>query len=77
MIDFVLHQEIKQKQITGDEKYPSLAQISELNTGDVFVSIGFMGIMVFNATFNNISVISWQLVLLDEEIRVPAKTTDL
>jgi hypothetical protein len=36
-----------------------------------------MGIMVFNATFNNISVISWQLVLLDEEIGVPAKTTDL
>jgi hypothetical protein len=27
--------------------------------------------MVFNATFNNISVISWQSVLLVEEIRVP------
>jgi len=30
--------------------------------------------MVFNATFNNISVISWQLVLLVEE---PGETTDL
>jgi len=27
--------------------------------------------MVFNATFNNISVISWHTVLLVEETRVP------
>ena len=27
--------------------------------------------MVFNATFNNMSVISWRLVLLTEETRVP------
>ena len=27
--------------------------------------------MVFNATFNNISVISWQSALLVEETRVP------
>jgi hypothetical protein len=27
--------------------------------------------MVFNATFNNISFISWQSVLLVDEIRVP------
>ena len=34
--------------------------------------------MVFNATFNNISVISWQSVLLVEEIgEYPEKTTDL
>ena len=33
--------------------------------------------MMFNATFNNISVISWQSVLLVEEIRVPRETTDL
>jgi len=33
--------------------------------------------MVFNATFNNIPVISWQLVLLVEETGVPEKTTDL
>jgi len=29
--------------------------------------------MVFNITFNNISVISWQLVLLVEETRVPQR----
>ena len=33
---------------------------------------GFM-FMVFNGTFNNISVISWWLVLLVEETRVPDK----
>jgi hypothetical protein len=30
--------------------------------------------MVFNATFNNISVISWQSVLLVEETRVPGES---
>ena len=29
--------------------------------------------MVFNATFNNISVISWKSVLLVDEIRVPGE----
>ena len=33
--------------------------------------------MVFNTTFNNISVISWRSVLLVEETGVPDKTTDL
>jgi hypothetical protein len=33
--------------------------------------------MVFNVTFNNISVISRWSVLLAEEARVPEKTTDL
>jgi hypothetical protein len=33
--------------------------------------------MVFNATFNNISAISWRSVLLVEETRIPEKTTDL
>ena len=33
--------------------------------------------MVFNATFNNISVISWRSVLLVEETEYPKKTTDL
>jgi len=28
-------------------------------------------VMVFNATFNNISFISWRSVLLEEETRVP------
>jgi hypothetical protein len=29
--------------------------------------------MVFNATFNNISVISWRSILLVEETRVPGE----
>ena len=33
--------------------------------------------MVFNATFNNISAISWQSVLLVEETECTEKTTDL
>ena len=33
--------------------------------------------MVFNATFNNIPVILWRLVLLIEKTGVPEKTTDL
>jgi hypothetical protein len=34
-------------------------------------------VMLFNATFNNVSVISWQSVLLVEETGGPEKTTDL
>jgi len=34
-------------------------------------------LMVFNATFNNISVISWRSVLLVEETEGPEKTTNL
>jgi hypothetical protein len=33
--------------------------------------------MVLNATFNNISVISWWSVLLVEETEYPEKTTNL
>ena len=36
----------------------------------VFIKYG-LGVVVFNATFNNISVISWQSVLLVEETIVP------
>jgi hypothetical protein len=32
---------------------------------------------VFNATFSNISVISWQSVLFVEEMEYPEKATDL
>ena len=34
-------------------------------------------VMVFNATFNNISVISWRSFLLVKETVVSGKTTDL
>ena len=42
----------------------------------LLIGFGF-GCMVFNATFNTISVISWQSVLWVEEIGVPKETTDL
>jgi len=32
------------------------------------------GVMVFNATFNSISVISWRSVLLMEETGVPGES---
>ena len=34
-------------------------------------------VVVFNATFNNISAISWRSILLMEETGVPGKTTAL
>jgi hypothetical protein len=34
-------------------------------------------IMVFNATFNNISVISWQSVLLSVKLEYPEKNNDM
>jgi hypothetical protein len=36
-----------------------------------------VSVMVFNATFNNISIISWRSVLLVEETDYTEKTTDL
>jgi hypothetical protein len=40
--------------------------------GHTLVLIG-VRVMVFNATFNNISVISWRPVLLMEETGVPGE----
>jgi hypothetical protein len=37
----------------------------------------FVCLMLFNATFNNISVISWRSVLLVEETGVTEKTIDV
>jgi hypothetical protein len=43
-----------------------------LKTGKVQSIIkGGVGVMVFIATFNNISVTAWQSVLLVEETRIP------
>jgi hypothetical protein len=40
----------------------------------IYSSIGcFVGFMMFNATFNNISVISWQLVLFVKETGGPGE----
>ena len=38
-----------------------------------FLFIRWFGFIVLNATFNNISVISWRSVLLVEETRVPGE----
>jgi hypothetical protein len=38
-----------------------------------FNFLDYFRFMVFNANFNNISAISWQLVLLIEEIGVPGE----
>jgi hypothetical protein len=39
--------------------------------------IDFVWFMVFNATFNNISGMSWWSVLLKEETEYPDKITEL
>jgi hypothetical protein len=33
--------------------------------------------MIFNATFNNISIISWWALLLVDETGIPGETTEL
>ena len=43
----------------------------KLNCQFLFSGLGVWCLMVFNATFNNSSVISWWLVLLMEETGVP------
>ena len=44
---------------------------------DYVALICVFGIMVLNVTFNNISVISWRVVLLVEEIGVPRENYQL
>jgi hypothetical protein len=43
------------------------------NISSKFLKWVMVGVMVFNATFNNISVISWWSVLLVEETEVPGE----
>jgi len=40
---------------------------------DIYTLHTGLGAMLFNATFNNISAISWQSVLLVEETGVPGE----
>jgi hypothetical protein len=62
---------------------PRSGHIKEYNIGICCFSakntlFGWLvGCMMINATFNNISVISWRSVLLVEETKYPEKTTDL
>ena len=48
-------------------------EISVLWTNDLNISTNFNSFMVFSATFNDSSVISWRSVLLVEEIVVPGE----
>jgi hypothetical protein len=41
------------------------------NEAKLGIWLGYVRVMMFNATFNNISVISWRLALLVEETEVP------
>jgi hypothetical protein len=41
----------------------------KINVLVVLLSVILLGVVVFNTTFNNISVISWRSVLLVEETR--------
>ena len=55
----------------GVKPFPSDNWISNDNT-DIIIQYKYLNrVMVFNATINNISVISWWSVLLVEETRVP------
>jgi len=56
-----------------DTIFPFTREITHIKQYNFRIKVGnvFVCLMVFNATFNNISVISWQSVLLVE------KTTDL
>ena len=65
-----------------EKKRPQICVFSlliwEINTLKHNSILGLrMRIMLFNATFNNISAISWWSVLLMEEIKVPKKITNL
>jgi hypothetical protein len=63
------------------QSVPITTKVVSLNPvhGDVysmhlnFNFLDYFRFMVFNANFNNISAISWQLVLLMEEIGVPGE----
>ena len=61
------------------QKYLFDVKSKGLFTGSHLIQhqIGF-GLMVFNATFNNISAISWSVLLVEETgVLYPEKTTDL
>jgi hypothetical protein len=48
-----------------------------LEKHSILVKIKKVRVMVFNATFNNISVISWQSAFLVEETRLPIENHPL
>jgi hypothetical protein len=58
---------LKQEMCSSDLHYKLLL---ELNYQQHYTKLGLVGFLVFNATFNNISVISWWSVLLAEKTGV-------
>jgi hypothetical protein len=64
--------------INNHTKYISHEKRSWLQTEPYasYAPVDLVWLMVYNAIFNNISVISWWSVLLMEETGVPKKTTD-
>jgi hypothetical protein len=65
----------------GKSNYHTITATTSLLVRSPYTGAGgrfdWFGFVVFNATFNNISTISWLSVLLVEETGVPEKTTDL
>jgi hypothetical protein len=57
----------------GRKQFHSVRLVVRIKTK----TINSDSLYAFNATFNNISVISWRSVLLMEETRDPEKTTNL
>jgi hypothetical protein len=57
--------------------YTYHSNVTHYAVSEKIIYSGGLWFMVFNATFNNISVISCRSVLLLEESRVTEKTTDL
>jgi hypothetical protein len=49
---------------------PTIACLSNIYSNGEYISWVRLRVMVFKATFNNISVILWWLVLLVEETRL-------
>ena len=60
--------DFKQTQNTDTDVGNKMREVKMSNSYKVIVRI-----MVFNVTFNNISVISWRSVVLMEEARVPGE----
>jgi hypothetical protein len=63
----------KYKQNNYTNKFYNMIYLDNNNKVSIKKNKGCVYLWVFNATFNNITVISWWLVLLMEETRVPGE----
>ena len=64
---------IKRNQIQQNVKYRKVLENTGMKTSQYVSSVVGGWIMVFNTTFNIISVIAWWLVLLVEKTGVPGE----